>query len=44
VYGSGKSSAAAEIAYVLEQQGAAYALLDLDYLGWASTGSADRVK
>ena len=43
VYGSGKSSVAAEIAYVLEQQGEAYALLDLDYLGWASTGGGDRV-
>lgn len=43
VYGSGKSSVAAEIAYVLEQQGEAYALLDLDYLGWASTGGGDHV-
>jgi adenylylsulfate kinase-like enzyme len=30
VYGSGKSSVAAEIAYLLEQQGDPYALLDLD--------------
>jgi adenylylsulfate kinase-like enzyme len=31
VYGSGKSSVAEEIAYLLEQRGEAYALLDLDY-------------
>jgi hypothetical protein len=42
VYGSGKSSIAAEIAYVLEQRGEPYALLDLDYLSWAGTGSSDR--
>jgi adenylylsulfate kinase-like enzyme len=35
VYGSGKSSVAEEIAYLLEQQGEPYALLDLDYLGWS---------
>jgi|SRR5215470_18520339 len=34
VYGSGKSSVAAEIGYLLEQQDALYAMLDLDYLGW----------
>jgi adenylylsulfate kinase-like enzyme len=34
VYGSGKSSVAAEIAYLLEQHGTPYALLDLDYLSW----------
>jgi adenylylsulfate kinase-like enzyme len=34
VYGSGKSSVAAEIAYLLEQRRQPYALLDLDYLGW----------
>jgi hypothetical protein len=34
VYGSGKSSVAAEIAYVLEQRRQPYALLDLDFLGW----------
>ena len=33
VYGSGKSSVAQEIAYLLEQRGEPYALLDLDYLG-----------
>ncbi len=35
VYGSGKSSVAEEIAYLLEQRGERYALLDLDYLSWA---------
>jgi hypothetical protein len=34
VYGSGKSSVAAEITYLLEQRDQPYALLDLDYLGW----------
>ena len=34
VYGSGKSSVAAEIAYLLGQRRQPYALLDLDYLGW----------
>ena len=34
VYGSGKSSVAAEMAYLLEQRGEGYALLDLDYLSW----------
>ena len=42
VYGSGKSSVAEEIAYLLEQRGERYALLDLDYLGWAGTGADDR--
>ena len=42
VYGSGKSSVAKEIAYLLEQQGEPYALLDLDYLSWAGTGTGDR--
>jgi hypothetical protein len=42
VYGSGKSSVAAELAYLLEQRGEPYALLDLDYLSWAGTGSDDR--
>jgi hypothetical protein len=42
VYGAGKSSVAEEIAYLLEQQGEPYALLDLDYLGWADTGSEDQ--
>jgi len=42
VYGSGKSSVAKEIAYLLERQGGPYALLDLDYLTWAGTGTGDR--
>lgn len=42
VYGSGKSSVAQEIAYLLEQRGEPYALLDLDYLSWAGTGGDDR--
>jgi Adenylylsulphate kinase len=44
VYGSGKSSVAAEIAYLLEQQGEPYALLDLDYLSWAGTGTGGRAE
>jgi len=43
VYGSGKSSVAEEIAYELEQRGEPYALLDLDYLGWAGDGTGGRV-
>ena len=42
VYGSGKSSVAVEIAYLLEQRGEPYALLDLDYLSWAGDGTSDR--
>jgi len=42
VYGSGKSSVAEEIAYLLEQRGESYALLDLDYLSWAGTGTDDQ--
>lgn len=42
VYGSGKSSVAEEIAYLLEHRGERYALLDLDYLSWAGTGTDDR--
>jgi adenylylsulfate kinase len=42
VYGSGKSSVAQEMAYLLEQRGEPYALLDLDYLSWAGTGNEDR--
>jgi adenylylsulfate kinase-like enzyme len=34
VYGSGKSSIAKEVAYLLEQRHQPYALLDLDFLGW----------
>jgi hypothetical protein len=43
VFGSGKSSVAAEISYLLEQQDELYAFLDLDYLGWVgdhATGQA----
>lgn len=36
VFGSGKSSVAAEITYLLEQRAQPYALLDLDYLGWVA--------
>jgi hypothetical protein len=42
VYGAGKSSVAEEIAYLLEQRGEPYALLDLDYLSWAGTGDDGR--
>jgi len=41
VYGSGKSSVAVEIAYLLEQRRQPYALLDLDFLGWAADSYAD---
>jgi adenylylsulfate kinase-like enzyme len=34
VYGSGKSSLAAEISYLLDQRERLHVLLDLDYLGW----------
>jgi hypothetical protein len=44
VHGSGKSSVAAEIGYMLEQRRQPYALLDLDYLSWAGTGSSDRTE
>jgi len=42
VYGSGKSTVAKEVAYLLEQAGEPYALLDLDYLSWAGAGESDR--
>jgi hypothetical protein len=42
VYGAGKSSVAEEIAFRLERRGERFALLDLDYLGWASTGEPSR--
>ena len=41
VYGSGKSSVAKEIAYLLEQCHQPYALLDLDFLGWGVDYSED---
>jgi adenylylsulfate kinase-like enzyme len=42
VYGSGKSSVAAEIGYELEQRGELYALLDLDFLGWVGDHETGR--
>jgi hypothetical protein len=42
VYGSGKSSVAAEIAFLLEEQGAPFALLDLDYLSWTGPDTGGR--
>jgi hypothetical protein len=42
VYGSGKSSVAAELAYLLEQQDEPFALLDLDYLSWTGPDTGDR--
>ena len=42
VFGSGKSSVAAEISYLLEQQNELYALLDLDYLGWVGDHETGR--
>ena len=42
VYGSGKSTVAKEMAYLLEQAGEPYALLDLDYLSWGGAGEDDR--
>jgi adenylylsulfate kinase-like enzyme len=42
VYGSGKSSVAAEIGYALEQRGELYALLDLDFLGWVGDHDTGR--
>jgi len=41
VYGSGKSSVAAEIAYLLERQERRFTLLDLDYLSWAGPDTGD---
>jgi adenylylsulfate kinase-like enzyme len=40
VYGSGKSSVAAEIADILEKRAAPYALIELDYLAWANVPGA----
>ncbi len=34
VFGAGKSSAAEEIADILENRGSPYAVLDLDWLAW----------
>ncbi len=41
VYGSGKSSVAAEISYLLERCRQPHALLDLDYLGWGGDNFDD---
>jgi len=41
-YGVGKTSLAEEMAELLEERGAAYAALDLDWLMWFDTGSEDR--
>lgn len=41
VYGSGKSSVAAEISYLLERRRQPHALLDLDYLGWGGDNFDD---
>jgi hypothetical protein len=38
----GKSPVTGEIACLLEQRGEWYALLDLDFLGWAAAGTGDR--
>jgi len=47
VFGSGKSSVAAEIGYLLEKRRQLYALLDLDFFGWVGdhdTGRAMMVR
>ena len=44
VYGSGKSSVAAEIAFVLEARGEPFALLDLDFLGWGGVPGRGRAR
>jgi adenylate kinase family enzyme len=41
VYGSGKSTVAAEIAAILEARDEPFALLDLDYLTWANPPAID---
>jgi len=42
VFGSGKSSVAAEIGYLLEQRNELYAPLDLDYFGWVGDHATGR--
>jgi adenylylsulfate kinase-like enzyme len=42
VYGSGKSTVGVEIANLLEQEDAPFALLDLDYLSWGYPGASGR--
>ena len=41
VYGSGKSSVAAEVAHLLEKRGLPYGAIDLDWLGWFYPGDGD---
>jgi tRNA uridine 5-carbamoylmethylation protein Kti12 len=41
MFGSGKSTVAVEMADVLEKRGERYAVLDLDWLTWASTADDD---
>ena len=41
VFGTGKSSLAAELAYQLERRGAPYAAIDLDWLLWFDSGLDD---
>ena len=41
VYGSGKSTVAAEVADILEARDEPYALLDLDFLAWANPPGLD---
>ena len=40
-YATGKTALASEIAEMLEVEGRPYAAIDLDWLAWADTGSAD---
>ena len=42
VYGTGKSSVAAEIAETLERRGVPYGALDLDWLAWFDVPGMDR--
>jgi gluconate kinase len=42
VYGTGKSSVAAEIAETLERRGVSYGALDLDWLTWFEVPGMDR--
>jgi chloramphenicol 3-O-phosphotransferase len=41
LFGTGKSSVAAEIADILEKQGLPYAALDLDWFAWFATATND---
>jgi adenylylsulfate kinase-like enzyme len=41
VYGAGKSSVAAEIAYLLEKRRQPFAFLDVDFLGWGGADFSD---